>query len=75
MIGAFCLTAMVLDNSYSSKLVSYLTVPKFLPITKSLDDLATRRYQDILCLTEKNEDIENMLLVNEFVFEIIKLFF
>ena len=63
MISAFCLTAMVLDNAYSSKLMSYLTVPKFMPITKSVEDLATQKYQNVLLLTEKNEGAANMFLV------------
>ena len=63
MIGVFCLTALVLDNAYSGTLISFLTVPKLMPVTKSLDDIATQRYQNVLCLTEKNEEIANALLV------------
>jgi len=63
MIGVFCLTALVLGNAYSGTLISFLTVPKLMPVTKSLDDIATQRYQNVLCLTEKNEEIANALLV------------
>ena len=73
MIGAFCLTAFVVNNAYSGTLISYLTVPKLLPVTKSLDELATQRYQNVLLLTEKNEEIAQMFLVNIFLSEIIKI--
>ncbi len=71
MIAAFCLTALVLDNAYSSTLISFLTTPKLMPVARSLDDLATKRYQDILVLTDKNEDIANFFLV--FLFFATKL--
>lgn len=63
MIGAFCLTALVLDNAYSGTLISFLTAPKLMPVTKTLEDLATQRYQNVLTLTDKNEDIANYFLV------------
>ena len=68
MIAAFCLIALVLDNAYSGTLISFLTAPKLMPVTSSLDDLATQRYQKVLTLTEKYEEIANFFLVFLFLF-------
>lgn len=40
MVGGWLLAMTVLVNSYSSTVISYLTVPKMKPIINSFEDLA-----------------------------------
>lgn len=54
LIGAWLLVAMVLVNSYSGTVISFLTVPRMKPPINTLEDLATSRdvnlilYRDIV---------------------------
>ncbi|XP_046452807.1 uncharacterized protein LOC124200581 [Daphnia pulex] len=48
LMGAWLLAAMVLVNSYSGTVVSYLTAPKMMPSINTLDDLAASEDVGIL---------------------------
>ena len=50
MISVWCLTAVVLANSYISTLVSYMTAPRFTPLINTVKDLAdSHRHIKIFC--------------------------
>jgi ionotropic glutamate receptor len=48
LMGAWLLAAMVLVNSYSGTVVSYLTAPIMMPSINTLDDLAASEDVGIL---------------------------
>ena len=54
--------AMILVNTYSGMLTSYLTIPSYKPVINSFEDLAERR--DIHLLSDYNSTLTNMFLVN-----------
>ena len=50
MISVWCLTAVVLANSYISTLVSYITAPRFTPLINTVQDLADSHHLQIAIL-------------------------
>ena len=61
--GTWCLAAFVLLNAYSSTIISYLTAPKLMPVTKTLQELGSSHPQNIRLLAEKNGGTEALSLV------------
>ena len=61
--GTWCLAAFVLLNAYSSTIISYLTAPKLMPVTKTLKELANGSPQRIKLLTEKDGSVATICLV------------
>jgi ionotropic glutamate receptor len=52
LVGAWLLVAFVLVNSYSSTVVSYLTLPRRKPAINSLEDLAADESVGIILQTD-----------------------
>ena len=52
LVGAWLLVALVLVNSYSSTVVSYLTLPRRKPAINSLEDLAADESVGIILQTD-----------------------
>lgn len=62
VVAAWVLSACVLVNAYAGTLISYMTVPKFQPVPRSLKDLATDG-QPLKLMTEYQSAFANDLLV------------
>ena len=60
LVGFWLLAAIVLVNSYSSTVVSSLTVPRMMPSITSLEALAAN---DVFILTRKDTAIVQQILV------------
>jgi ionotropic glutamate receptor len=60
-MGAWLLAAMVLVNSYSGTVVSYLTAPKMMPSINTLEDLAAS--EDVGVVVFDNSVIEQDIMV------------
>ncbi len=56
IIGIWCLTAIVLVNSYTSSLVSHLMAPRFVPIINTAQELADSRELKISALEFSSVD-------------------
>lgn len=52
LVGTWLLISMVLVNSYSSTVISYLTVPKMKPHINTFEDLATNKEIGIILLKD-----------------------
>lgn len=52
LVGAWLLIAMVLVNSYSGTVISYLTVPKMKPPINNLEDLASSEDVGLILLAD-----------------------
>ena len=61
LLGFWLLAAIVLVNSYSSTVVSSLTVPRMMPSITSLEALAASK--DVSILTKKDTAIGQQILV------------
>ena len=61
--GTWCFAAFVLLNAYSSTIISYLTAPKLMPVTKTLKELAYGSQQRIKLLTEIDGPVAAICLV------------
>ncbi len=61
--GTWCLAAFVLLNAYSSTIISYLTAPKLMPVTKNLDQVASGNPQNLKLLLEKDNIMKGRYLV------------
>ena len=67
--GAWCLAALVLVNAYASTLISFLAVPKLLPIPNTLEDLGQRT--DLKVLVEFNTVASQSILVSFYIINVI----
>lgn len=61
ILAAWCLTAAVFVNSYTSSLLSYLMAPKFSPLISTVKSLAESR--DISITVLKHTSVEWFLFV------------
>jgi hypothetical protein len=52
LVGVWLLIATVLVNSYSSTVISYLTVPKMKPPINTFDDLAISEEVELVLLAD-----------------------
>ena len=52
LVGAWLLAAMVLVNSYSSTIISYLTVPKMKPSINTFQDVVVNEDTDVIIWEE-----------------------
>nr|CAH0103993.1 unnamed protein product [Daphnia galeata] len=52
LIGVWVLTATVLVNSYSSTVISYLTIPKMKPAINTFEDLANSQEVELILLAD-----------------------
>ncbi|XP_057374584.2 glutamate receptor ionotropic, kainate 2-like [Daphnia carinata] len=59
IVTAWCLTAVVFVNSYTSSLVSYLMAPKFVPVITTLQSLADSKEISLMVL--KHTSVETTL--------------
>ena len=73
LVGFWLLTAIVLVNSYSSTVVSSLTVPTMMPSITSLERLAASK--DISILTRKDTAIGQQILVYRLLNKSIKFYY
>lgn len=60
-MAAWCLVALVIVQSYTSCLVSYLTAPKFIPFINSVEELANSN--DKVMVVKKFTSFESVLKV------------
>ncbi|KAI9556298.1 hypothetical protein GHT06_018872 [Daphnia sinensis] len=59
MVTAWCLTAVVFVNSYTSSLVSYLMAPRFVPVITTVQSLADSKEISLIVL--KHTSVESTL--------------
>lgn len=71
IIAAWCLTAVVFVNSYTSSLVSYLMAPKFVPLINTVKNLADSH--DISIVVLKHTSVESILFVGRNIFSIMSI--
>lgn len=66
IVTAWCLTAVVFVNSYTSSLVSYLMAPKFVPVITTVQSLADSNEISLIVL--RHTSVESTLFVTSYSF-------
>ena len=61
LVAVWCLMALILVNSYTGNLISYLTVPRMKPVVNSFEELANSQ-ETKLTIEAKNILSENILV-------------
>ena len=69
--GVFCLTTLVLVNAYATTLISFLAVPKLLPIPNTLEEVSQRT--EFKLIVGFNSVLSQKILVSKYI-SIIKEF-
>jgi glutamate receptor, ionotropic, invertebrate len=67
------LVAMVLLNSYSGTVISYLTVPRIKPAINTFEDVAASKDTELILLADTV--IRQQILVSPYLFNFVFLFF
>ena len=65
------LSTLILINSYTSLLTSYITAPNFQSFIKSVQELRDRT--DIWIVTDKNRNSESLLMGSFAVFDVLTI--
>lgn len=68
LVAAWCLVAIVIVNSYTTTLASYLMAPRYKPLVNSIEDIADSSRPMLMVLKEGS--YESFLLVFSFVFKV-----
>lgn len=66
VIAIWSLAAFLLINYYNSLCISFLAVPITEPLIQSIHELQNNRHPEIRLVTNKNKNIEALLLVYRF---------